>query len=301
MTAGLTPTLTPVCRATALWAALILCPVVCGAVDLAALWDFARPEVSEQRFRAALETAKGDDALILQTQIARTHGLRRDFAAARAVLAAMEPAVAKAGPEAQARYQLELGRTDASASHVAAQITPEAAARARTAFDQALRLARAAGLDGVAIDAIHMFAFVDTAPADQLRWGTEAFEIASRSQQADARRWEPSIRHNMGYALHQLGRYPEALAHFQAALAIREKGDRPQATHVARWMVAWTLRAMGHLPEALQIQLALESSGDASGKPDRHVYEELELIYRAQGDNARAAHYKLRKTAVSGP
>lgn len=301
MTAGLKPTLTPVCRAAALWTALTLWPMACPALDLAALWDFARPEVSEQRFRAALEKATGDDALILQTQIARTHGLRRDFAAARTVLAAMEPAMAKAGPEAQVRYQLELGRTDASATHVAAQITPEAATRARAAFGQALRLARSSGLDALAIDAIHMFAFVDTAPADQLRWGTEALEIATRSQQSDARRWEPSIRHNIGYALHQLGRYPEALAQFQAALAIREKGDRPQATHVARWMVAWTLRAMGRLPEALQIQLALEKAGEESGRPDRYVFEELELIYRAQGDAERAKHYASRKAALARP
>lgn len=288
-------------RSRALWAALILWPLAGQAVDLAALWDFARPEVSEQRFRAALQNATGDDALILQTQIARSHGLRRDFAAARAVLAALEPAMANAGTEAQVRYQLELGRTDASATHVAAQITPEAAARARAAFGQALRLARASGQDALAIDAIHMFAFVDTSPVDQLHWGTEALDIATRSQQADARRWEPSIRHNIGYALHQLGRYPEALAQFQAALTIREKGDRPQATHVARWMVAWTLRAMGRLPEALQIQLALEKAGDEAGKPDRYVLEELELIYLAQGDNARGQHYASRKAALVRP
>ena len=41
-----------------------------AAIDVAPLWDFARPDVSEQRFRAALATASGDDALILQTQIA---------------------------------------------------------------------------------------------------------------------------------------------------------------------------------------------------------------------------------------
>jgi hypothetical protein len=96
-------------RSRAWWAALILWPLAGQAVDLAALWDFARPEVSEQRFRAALEKANGDDALILQTQIARSHGLRRDFATARAVLAALEPAMPTAGPEAQVRYQLELG------------------------------------------------------------------------------------------------------------------------------------------------------------------------------------------------
>ena len=42
------------------------------AIDINALWDFSKPALSEERFRAALATAQGDDALILKTQIART-------------------------------------------------------------------------------------------------------------------------------------------------------------------------------------------------------------------------------------
>ena len=66
------------------------------AIDLAPLWDFARPDVSEQRLRAALHTAAGDDALILQTKIARTYGLRQDFDRARTLLQQIEPSVAAA-------------------------------------------------------------------------------------------------------------------------------------------------------------------------------------------------------------
>ena len=63
------------------------------AIDLAPLWDFSKPELSEQRLRAALATANGDDALILQTQIARTYGLRRDFARAREILGSFDPQI----------------------------------------------------------------------------------------------------------------------------------------------------------------------------------------------------------------
>ena len=62
------------------------------AIDLDALWDFSKPALSEERFRSALAGASGDDALILQTQIARTWGLRRDFERARAILAEVERA-----------------------------------------------------------------------------------------------------------------------------------------------------------------------------------------------------------------
>lgn len=47
-------------------------------MDIAKLWDFSDPALSEQRFREMLESAEGDDALILKTQIARS-GERRLF------------------------------------------------------------------------------------------------------------------------------------------------------------------------------------------------------------------------------
>lgn len=269
-----------------------------AAIDLASLWDFSRPEVSEQRFRAALEQARGDDALILRTQIARTWSLRKDFDQARRLLREIELAMAQAGPEARVRFHLELGRTWASAAHPPAALTPEALAAARQAFTQALASARAAGLDALAIDAVHMFAFVDKAPADQLRWGEEALAVALASQQPDARRWEPSIRNNIGYALHQLGRFDEALAQFQQALALRERGTNAEATRVARWMVAWTLRSLGRIDEALAIQLALEQQGEAAGQPDPYVFEELEALYRAKGDAAQAQRYADRRARL---
>lgn len=268
------------------------------AIDLAPLWDFDKPELSEQRFRAALATASGDDVLILQTQIARSHGLRRDFATARQVLQSIEPQVATAGPEARVRYQLELGRTYASATHSAEQQTATTKALARSAYQKALDQARDARLDGLAIDAIHMLAFVDTAPADQLEWGQQALAVVESSTQPAARRWETSIRNNIGYALHQLGRYDEALEQFRKALALREQGTNAQATRVAHWMVAWTLRAMGRSDDALQIQLRLEREADAAGAPDPHVFEELEILYRDRNDQPRADRYRQRREAL---
>lgn len=264
------------------------------AIDLTPLWDFSKPELSEQRFRAALETAKGDDMLILHTQIARTHGLRKDFAKAQAVLAAIEPHIKNAGREARARYALELGRTYTSATHPRETQTDEAKARARTAFTEALVIAKSAQsgeLDALAIDAIHMFAFIDKAPADQLKWAQEALIVSIASNQPTARRWEGSVRNNLGMALHGLGRFDEALVQFKQALAIREQGDDLGRIRVAHWMVAWTLRAMNRIEESLAIQLRLEKECAAVNEPDPYVFEELEILYRAKGDAARASHY----------
>lgn len=265
------------------------------AIDLTPLWDFSRPDLSEQRFRAALASASGDDALILQTQIARSLGLRQDFAKARELLASLEPKIKTAGAEARVRYALELGRSHASATHPPAALTAEAKATARQAFGEALALARTAGLDGLAIDAIHMFAFVDTAPADQLKWAQQALAVVEASTQPAAKAWEAAIRNNLGMALHGLGRFDEALAQFRLALALRERGGNAESVRIAQWMVAWTLRAMKRGDEALAIQLRLEREGDAAGQPDPYVFEELEILYRDQGDEARAASYAERR------
>ena len=268
------------------------------AIDLTPLWDFSQPDVSEQRFRAALKTASADDTLVLQTQIARSHGLRGDFAAARNTLKAIEPQMATAGAEARTRYALELGRSYASATHPADTQTTESRELARTAYRNALELARQARLDDLAIDAIHMLAFVDTSPADQLKWGLEALSVATRSTQAAAKKWEAPVRNNVGYALHQLGRYDEALAQFRQAVVLREQGGDAQALRVAHWMVGWTLRSLKRNEEALDIQLRLEREADAAGQPDPYVFEELEILYRDRSDT-KAAFYAGRRQAAA--
>jgi tetratricopeptide (TPR) repeat protein len=269
------------------------------AIDLNSLWNFDNPGQSEQRFRAALATATGDDAIVLQTQIARSYGLRGDFAKAREILKGLEPQLRGAGIEARARYALELGRTYASATHPAESLTSDAKEQARAAYRQAYEIAKGGELEGLAVDALHMLAFVDTEPADQLKWAQEALVIAQASPQSAAKKWEASLRNNIGYALYQLGRYDEALDQFKEAVVLREKGEDVQAKRVAHWMVAWTLRALNRTDEALEIQLRLEREREAAGAPSAYVFEELELLYHAKGDRERADHYgELKKAAA---
>lgn len=267
-----------------------------AAIELTELWDFDHPDVSERRFRDALQTATGDDALILQTQISRSHGLRGDFARARATLGEIAAAVQGAGPEARVRYQLELGRSYVSATHPPESRTPQALALARTAYVSAFELARDTHLDGLAVDALHMMAFVDRAPADQLRWTQQALALVEASDQAAAKRWEASLRNNIGFALHDLGQHEQALTEFQRALKIRQAGTDAEATRDAQWAVGWELRALGRNKEAIAVQQALAHDAEAAGAPAADIYEELETLYRAQGDEASARRYGALKT-----
>lgn len=283
-------------RIPALITCLLFAPIAM-ALDLSPMWDFSNPVLSEQRFRTELAKSTGDDALILTTQIARTYGLRKDFDRAQAILKEVEPKITSAGPETRARFALEFGRTLASATHPPEAQTDATKALARARFESALAISREAKLDALAIDAIHMLAFVDTAPADQRKWAQAALAVVEASDQPAAKKWEASVRNNLGYALHQLGQYEEALAQFKLALAVRERGTNAVATRTAHWMVAWTLRALKRSEEALAIQLRLEREGEAANQPDPYVFEELEILYREKGDADRAAHYaSVRKT-----
>lgn len=267
--------------------------------DLSALWDFSNPDGSEERFRSALATASGNDALILQTQLARTYGLRRDFSTAQQILAGIEPQIHRASHEAKVRYYLELGRTYSSATHPAESQTAEARELARAAFLRAAELAQEGQFDSLAVDALHMLAFVDTTPEAQLAWNRRALALVQFSSEPDARQWEGPLYNNTGCALYLLRRYEDALAEFKLALAAHTRGGNPQKVRVAHWMVAWTLRALGQLHEAIEIQLSLEEAYGKAGEPDRYVFEELELLYEALDEREKAEYYATRRKAIS--
>jgi tetratricopeptide (TPR) repeat protein len=266
--------------------------------DISKLWDFRDPELSEGRFRSALATVSPDEALILQTQIARTYGLRRDFSQARQILVEIQPQIQNASVEAKVRYHLEWGRTYASTAHPPESQAAEAREQARSAYMRAFELAQDGNLDDLAIDALHMMTVVDTAPEDQLEWNRKAVAFMQSSSQPEAKKWEASLRNNTGYALHLLGRHEEALKEFRLALAARELEGNPQSIRIAHWMIAWTLRALNRLNEALAIQLRLERECDEAGEPDPYVFEELELLYQALKNSEKAEYYAARRKAT---
>jgi tetratricopeptide (TPR) repeat protein len=280
--------------APALVASAALAPLpAAAAIDVDALWDYGKPELSEQRFNAAMAGASEDERLMLQTQIARTHGLRRDFAKARAVLAQVEPSLPKASPEVRTRHALELGRTYASGTHD--KPPPADLEAARKHFTRAFEVAAAARLDALAIDALHMMVFVDTAPDQQLQWNRRALEVLERSTQPAARRWEGALRNNLGHALHEKRDYEGAIAEFKLSRAAYERDGRVRGVRIADWMIAHTLRAQGKLREALAIQERLEREWEAAGQSDPYVFEELEHLHRALGDEAKARQYRERR------
>jgi len=253
-------------------------------VDLDALWDFGDPAASEQRFRAALADADGEDAAVLRTQLGRALGLQRRFDEADKELSAVDPGDSAL---AAAYLAIERGRMLRSSGDTAA---------ARPFFISALERAEAAGLDFLAADAAHMLAIAESGEA-QVPWAERALRIAQSSDDPRARRWVGPVTHNLGWTTHGLGRYDEALRYFEQALAFRLAQGDPEPIKVARWAVARCLRTLGRYDEALAIQRELRQSGPGAG----YIDEELgELLLVTGQPEAASPHFAAAHRLLSG-
>jgi tetratricopeptide (TPR) repeat protein len=232
--------------------------------DPSELWDFDDPAGSEQRFRAAAETAEGSDRLVLLTQVARSLGLQERYDEGHALL----DDLAVDNPEVATRVALERGRLLRSAGE------PD---EAGPHFDAAAVTAREAGLEALHVDALHMAALV--APAeDQQRRTEEALAVARASSDEAARNWDASLLNNLGMTHADAGDWPAALAAFEGALAARQRIGDDGRTRVARWMVGWALRNLGRTDEARVVQTRLKAELEAAGEQDPYVDEELALL-----------------------
>jgi len=260
-----------------------------AAVDVAGLWNFDDPAASEARFRAALADAKGDDALVLRTQIARTLGLRKRFDEALRELDAIEPELAAAGIEPRVRAWLERGRTLRSSGQPL---------EGRPLFQRAFVTADAARLEDLAADALHMIALVEPSLDERIAWNRRTAEYARRASDVRAQGWQAPALNNIGNDLREAKRLDESLAAFREALAAYERIGRAGGIRIARWQVANVLRLLGRADEALAMQLALERDAAQAGAPDPYVYDELALLHAARGEADKAAQARARAQAL---
>jgi len=256
-------------------------------------WDYAKPEVSESRFREALTQypAISREALEITTQLARAQGLQRSFDAAHAALDKVEPHVDRVDVRVRIRYLLERGRVHNSAG---------APAKAVPLFRQAAEVATRAGREGdafYAIDALHMLGIA--APlSERLDWNLKAIAAAEQAKEARARGWLGSLYHNTGWTYFDRGEHGTALDYWQKALALREAGGDPHRTRVARWTVARGYRALGRLDDAERMQRQLAEENRRAGEEDGYVYEELAEIARARNDRASAGPWAAKAYAL---
>lgn len=230
--------------------------MVAAMIDFDSLWNWSDPAQSEKKFRALPASAEA------QTQIARAQGLQGKFAEAHATLDAVKANT----PIEEVRYLLERGRVFNSSGKPA---------DARPLFHAAWEKAQAATLDDLAVDAAHMLGILDGN-----EWNLKALALAEKSADAKAQNWVGSLLNNIGWAHYAKGEYREALAEFERDVRWFDERKKAEPARIARYSVGKTLRALGRLEEALQLQRSL--------KPDGYVHEEIAECLVALGRDARS-------------
>ncbi len=100
-----------------------------------------------------------------------------------------------------------------------------------------------------------MMPVVDAEPDRQLEWNEKALAFLERSDQPEAKRWEASLRNNVGHAKRLKGLYEEALIEFRLSRAAHERAARVRNVRIADWMIARTYRDQQRYDEAVALQL----------------------------------------------
>ncbi|SFZ77376.1 tetratricopeptide repeat protein [Chitinimonas taiwanensis] len=253
------------------------------AADIDALWNYDRPDQSEQRFRVELiraeQASDAASATEVLTQLARAQGLQNRMPDAHATLDRVRSELPASAPYLCVRYVLERGRLWNSAGE---------RKRAWRWFRAAHLLAVRQQLDYLAIDALHMLAIAEGGKA-ALEWNRKALAAAERSNDPRAQRWLGSLYNNLGWVYYDQKDYPQSLAYLQKAQAWHEARQTGRPLLIARWSVAKLQRVMGQPEAALRTQLALEQAWQGLGEEDGYVYEEVaeNLLALGRGEDAR--------------
>lgn len=237
--------------------------------DFDQLWDYSKPEQTEQAFRNLLPAAEqGSDRSYhaeLLTQIARCLGLQGRFEEGHALLNQVEGMLGTGVTAVpRLRYLLERGRVFRSSGQPAPAIP---------LFLEAWKVGQESGEDDLATDAAHMLGITEPDPARQMEWNLRALDLAERSPKA--RRWCGSLYNNIGWALAGAGEYQQALEMFQRAVRFREEQGAPVPLRIARWCVAKMLRLLNRTEEALALQQELHLQVDPAAGEDGFILEEI--------------------------
>lgn len=247
-------------------------------------WEYHNPTKTREYFiTLENDSSLSDiDKLQLQTQIARTFSLERQFDKAHEILDKLEPKINQA-PVVHVRYLLERGRTFNSNNQKE---------KANEHFLKAWDAANKAKIDGLAVDAAHMVAIAYADPEKQLEWNLKALDLAQRSSDEHARQWLASLYNNIGWTYHDKNNFEKALELFQKGLELRIEQKAPEMTiTIAKWTVARALRSLNRIDDALTIQEEIYQASKVSNNYDGYNLEELGELYLKKGDEPKAKDF----------
>lgn len=257
-------------------------------------WNFQDPAESEANFLDLIERgqALGDSAYVVETmtQLARSIGMQRRFDEAHSVLSEAESMLTEDMQLARVRLLLEWGRAINSGGDSAGSIEH---------FEEALSISRSVDLEYLAVDAAHMLGIVEQ-PDNAIRWNETAIEMAEAAADERARTWLGPLYNNLAWTYNDLGKHEDALALFEKDILFRESQGREFQASIALWSKAKTLRFLGRVPKALEIQQSLIDHTDRKGKAaEGYTHEEIGECLLLLGRREEAApHFAIAHTRL---
>ncbi len=264
-----------------------------SALTIDQAWDYSDPVTSESNFRAMLKEQKPDAwRAEVMTQLARSLGLQRKFNEAQKVLDEAQSMINSDMQVALVRWHLEQGRVINSRGDAAGSIAN---------FEQSLQLAQQAGAEYLAIDAAHMLGIVETSEK-AIGWNEKALQMAESAKDPKSRGWLGPLYNNLAWTYSDRGEYERALELFTKDVAYRESIGRTFEASIALWSRAKTLRFLGRVEEALQIQRGLLSHPDRHGKPaEGYTNEEIgECLILLNREAESKPHFAIAHEILSG-
>lgn len=248
------------------------------------LWNYDKPEETGSKFREILPLAEssGDTSYLIQllTQIARTEGLQMKFDEAHKILDRAKELEPEKYETAYIRYLLERGRTFNSSKKQD---------KAKPLFLEAYDFGLEHNLDFYTIDAAHMLGIVEKGE-ESLNWNNIAIKLAEDSNDEKAKRWLGSLYNNTGWTYFDMRNYSQALDIFKKNVVWHTERNSKMPLIIAKWSVARTLRAIGEVDSALDMQMNLLDEIKEKGlEQDGYVYEEIGecLLTKGKKDDAK--------------
>jgi tetratricopeptide (TPR) repeat protein len=123
-------------------------------------------------------------------------------------------------------------------------------------------------------------------------WTERGLDLAEAHETAAY--WAGPLLNNIGWDSFDAGELEPALAAFEKALAVRERGSDEEAVQHARYAVAKAQRALGRHDEAIAHLEPAVAWAESRGAPDGWYHEELAESYAAAG-RAREATEQARR------
>ena len=247
---------------------------------IASLWDFNDPPGSRQRFLEAVarNDVRAETELLveMQTQIARTYSLQREFTDAHRILDDVDRALhavpGDAFPRARTRSLLERGRCHRSAGDADASLP---------FFHDAEQVAASNGLWRLAIDAVHMIALAASTPEERIAHNLRGMDLVREHPEEHG--WTWALLNNLGEEYLAAEEYPKAIETF-SALAEYQRERNGAADIYTLKDLAKAHRLNGDAAQSLQSMRAVMRELEAQGTSDEWIREELnaaEQVFRS--------------------